>query len=87
VSLKTVKKKGIHDYESIMKGVEKLMKTELSTENVELISQYDMEMVRQSITSIASRITVSDEGSLSSQEHKIISDFSKYFANTILNSV
>ncbi len=67
-----------------MKGVEKLMKTELSTENVELISQYDMEMVRQSI---ASRISVSDEGSLSSQERKIISDFSKYFANTILNSV
>ena len=49
MSLKTVKKKGIHDYDSIMKGIKKQIQNELSAENVELISQYDMEMVRQSI--------------------------------------
>jgi len=54
VSLKTVKKKGIHDYDSIMKGVKRQIQEELSAENVELIAQYDMEMVRQSIA-IATR--------------------------------
>ena len=54
MSLKTLKKKGIHDYESIMKGVKRQIKNELSAENVELIAQYDMEMVRQSIA-IATR--------------------------------
>jgi integrase len=37
-----------------MKGIKKRMREELSIENVELISQYDMEMVRQSIA-IATR--------------------------------
>ena len=54
MSLKILKKKGIHDYESIMKGVKRQIKNELSAENVELIAQYDMEMVRQSIA-IATR--------------------------------
>jgi len=54
VSLKTLKKKGTHDYDSMIKGVEKMIQTELSENNVELISQYDMEMVRQSIA-IATR--------------------------------
>lgn len=54
VSLKTLKRKGIHDYDSIMKGVERQIRIELSPENIELISQYDMEMIRQSIA-IATR--------------------------------
>jgi len=54
VSLKTLKKKGTHDYDSMIKGVEKMIQTELPENNVELISQYDMEMVRQSIA-IATR--------------------------------
>lgn len=54
MSLKTLKRKGIHDYDSIMKGVERQIQNELSVENVELISKYDMEMVRQSIA-IATR--------------------------------
>ncbi len=54
MSLKTLKKNGIHDYDSIMKGIKKQIQNELSAENVELISQYDMEMVRQSIA-IATR--------------------------------
>ena len=54
MSLKTLKRKGIHDYDSIMKGVERQIRNELSAENVELISRYDMEMVRQSIA-IATR--------------------------------
>ncbi len=54
VSLKTLKKKVIHDYDSIMKGVERQIRNELSAENVELIFKYDMEMVRQSIA-IATR--------------------------------
>ena len=54
MSLKTVKKRGIHDYESIMKGINRQLRIELSPDNVELISQYDMEMVRQSIA-IATR--------------------------------
>jgi len=37
-----------------MKGVKIRIQEELSAENVELISQYDMEMVRQSIA-IATR--------------------------------
>ncbi|MCH8916179.1 MAG: hypothetical protein IIA82_10125 [Thaumarchaeota archaeon] len=37
-----------------MKGVKKRIQEELSAENVELIAQYDMEMVRQSIA-IATR--------------------------------
>ena len=37
-----------------MKGVKRQIKNELSAENVELIAQYDMEMVRQSIA-IATR--------------------------------
>ena len=49
-----VKKRGIHDYESIMKGINRQLQIELSPANVELISQYDMEMVRQSIA-IATR--------------------------------
>lgn len=54
MSLKTLKKNGIHDYDSIMKGVKRQIKNELSAKNVKLISQYDMEMVRQSIA-IATR--------------------------------
>ena len=54
MSLKILKKKGIHDYDSIMKGVKRQIHEELSENNVELISQYDMEMVRQSIA-IATR--------------------------------
>lgn len=54
MSLKTLKRKGIHDYDSIMNGVKRKIQIELSAENVELISQYDMEMVRQSIA-IATR--------------------------------
>lgn len=46
--------KGIHDYDAIMKGVKRRIQDELSPENVELISQYDMEMIRQSIA-IATR--------------------------------
>ena len=38
----------------MIKGVEKMIQTELPENNVELISQYDMEMVRQSIA-IATR--------------------------------
>jgi len=45
VSLKTAKKKGIHDYDSIMKGVKKRIQEELSAENVELIAQYDMDLL------------------------------------------
>jgi integrase/recombinase XerD len=54
MSLKTVKKKGIHDYESRTKWVKRQIESELSKANVELITQYEMEMVRQSI-SIATR--------------------------------
>lgn len=54
MSLKTVKKRGIHDYDSIMKGVKRKLRIELSENNFELISKYDMEMVRQSIA-IATR--------------------------------
>ena len=49
VSLKSIKKKGIHDYESRTKWVKKQIEFELSQKNVELITQYEMEMVRQSI--------------------------------------
>jgi integrase/ribosomal protein L40E len=49
MSLKTLKKKGIHNYDTIMEGVKKRIRSEMSAENVELIAQYDMEMVRQSI--------------------------------------
>lgn len=54
MSPKNIKKKGIHDYESRTKWVKKQIQNELSSNNIELISQYDMEMVRQSI-SIATR--------------------------------
>ena len=54
MSLKTIKKKEIHDYDAIMKGIKRRIQDELSPENVELISQYDMEMIRQSIV-IATR--------------------------------
>lgn len=54
VSLKAVKKKGIHDYESRVKWVKRQIRNELSSANVELITQYEMEMTRQSIA-IATR--------------------------------
>lgn len=54
MSLKVIKKKGIHDYETRTKLVKKQIQNELSENNVELISQYEMEMVCQSIA-IATR--------------------------------
>ncbi|MDH3311881.1 MAG: hypothetical protein OEM28_01885 [Nitrosopumilus sp.] len=45
MSLKTIKKKGIHDYESRTKWVKRQIESELSKANVELITQYEMEMV------------------------------------------
>ena len=55
MSLKTANKKGIHDYESRVKWVKREIQNELSANSVELISQHEIEMVRQSI-SIASII-------------------------------
>lgn len=54
MSLKTIKKRQIHDYDSIMKGVKRKLQIELSENNSTLIEKYDMEMVRQSIA-IATR--------------------------------
>lgn len=54
MSLKSLKKKGIHDYQTRTALVKKQIRKELSSNNVELISQYEMEMVRQSIA-IATR--------------------------------
>ena len=54
MTLTTVNKKGIHDYESRTKWVKRQIAVELSGNNVELITQYEMEMVRQSIA-IATR--------------------------------
>ena len=54
LSLKTVKKRQIDDYDAIMKGIKRKLQIELSENNSQLIDRYDMEMVRQSIA-IATR--------------------------------
>ncbi|NIU01952.1 MAG: hypothetical protein GWN01_13880, partial [Nitrosopumilaceae archaeon] len=54
MSLKTVKKNAIHNYESLMNSAKRQIERELSQRNVKLIFEYDKVMVRQSIA-IATR--------------------------------
>ena len=49
MSLKTIKKRQVHNYDSLMRSVNRQIRIELSGNNSELISKYDREMVRQSI--------------------------------------